>query len=59
MYLSRGIDEKALNMSYYVEHIIQQLRSYHEEADTRMLLHVAYQDRKSAKRVSVASPVRY
>ena len=54
--LSGDIDEKALNVSNDVVHIIEQLRSNHEEADTRMLLHVGYQARQSAKRVSVASP---
>ena len=56
MYVSGGIDEKALHVSNDVVHIIEQLRSNHEEADTRMLLHVAYKARQSAKRVSVASP---
>ena len=56
MYVSGEIDEKALNVSNAVVHIIEQLQSNHEEADTRMLLHVAYQARQSAKRVSVASP---
>ena len=56
MYVSGGIDEKALNISNDVVHIIEQLRSL-EEADTRMLLHVAYQARQSAKMVSVASQI--
>ena len=56
MYVSVGIDEKALNVSNEVVHIIEQLRSNHEEADTRMLLYFAYQARQSANRVSVASP---
>ena len=45
MYVSGGIDEKALNVSNDVVHIIEQLRSNHEEADTPILLHVAYQAR--------------
>ena len=53
--MSGGIDKKALNVSNDVVHIIEQLRSNHEESDTSMLLHVAYQARQSAKRVSVAS----
>ena len=56
MYVSGGIDEKALNVSNNVAHIIEQLRSNHEEADTCMLLHVAYLARQSAKRVIVANP---
>ena len=52
MYVSGGIDEKALNVSNDVVHIIEQLRSNHEEADTRMLLHVAYLARQKANRVS-------
>ena len=56
MYVSGGIDERALNVSNDVVHIIEQLRSNYEEADARMLLHVAYQARQSAKRVIVASP---
>ena len=49
VYVSGEIDEKALNVSNAVLHIIEQLRSNHGEADTRMLLHVAYQARQSAK----------
>ena len=56
VYVSGGIDEKALKVSNDVVHIIEQLRSNHEEADTRMLLHVAYQARHNAKRVIVVSP---
>ena len=52
MYVSGGIDEKALNVS---NTIIEQLRSNHEGAATRMLLHVDYQARQSAKRVIVAN----
>ena len=38
VYVSGGIDEKALNVPNDVVHIIEQLRSNHKEADTRMLL---------------------
>ena len=38
MYMSGGIDEKALKVSKYVVPIIEQLRSNHEEAATHMLL---------------------
>ena len=38
MYMSGGIDEKALKVSSNVEPIIEQLRSNHEEAATHMLL---------------------
>ena len=56
VYVSGGIDEKALNLSNDVVHIIEQLGSNHEEADTRMLLHFAYQARQSAKRASMTNP---
>ena len=56
MYVSGEIDENALNVSNAVVHIIEQLRSNHEEADTRMLLHFAYQAIQSAKRVNMTSP---
>ena len=36
MYVSGGIDEKALDISNDAVHIIEQLRSKHEEADKRM-----------------------
>ena len=38
MYMSGGIDEKVLKVSYDVVPIIKQLRSNHEEAATHMLL---------------------
>ena len=56
VYVSGGIDEKALNVSNDVVHIIEQLRSNHEEADTRMLLHVVYQARQSAKKGYCGKP---
>ena len=49
VYVSGGINEKALKVSNDVVHIIEQLWSNQEEADTRMLLHVAYQARQGAK----------
>ena len=55
-YVSGGVDEKALNVSNDVVHIIEQLRSNHEEADTRMLLHVVYQVRQSAKNGKCGKP---
>ena len=41
MCMSGGIDGKALKVSNDVVHIIEQLRSNHEEADTLILLHVS------------------
>ena len=56
IYVSGGLGEKALKVSSDVVHVIEQLRSNHEEADTRMVLHVAYQARQGAKRIIVSSP---
>ena len=41
MYMSGGINEKALNVSNDVVHIIEQLRSNCTENDTLILLHAA------------------
>ena len=47
--MSGGINEKALKVSNDAVHIIEQLRSYHEEAVTLILFHVADQARQGPK----------
>ena len=54
--MSGGIIEKALKVSNDAVHIIEQLQSDYEEADTLILLHVAHQARPGPKRVIVISP---
>ena len=56
VYVSGGFDDKALKVSSDLVEFVEQLRSNHEEADTRILLHVAYQASYGAKRAVVASP---
>ena len=55
-YVIGGLGEKALKVSSDVVHVMEQLRSNHEEADTRMVLHVAYKARQGAKRIIVSRP---
>ena len=57
--MSGGINEKALKVANDVVHIIEQLPSNREEADTLILLHVADQARQCPKRVIVVSPDTY
>ena len=56
VYVSGGLQAKALEVSFEVIEFVKQLRSNHEEADTRMLLHGASQARSGVNRVVVASP---
>ena len=49
MYMSGGINEKALKVSNDVVHIIEHLRSNHEEAATLILLNAADQARQGPK----------
>ena len=56
VYVSGGFDDKALKVSSDLVEFVEKLRSNHEEADTHILLHVAYQASLGAKRAVVASP---
>ena len=56
VYVSAGFDDKALKVSSDLVEFVEQLCSNHEEADTHILLHVAYQVSLGAKRAVVASP---
>ena len=56
VYMSAGFDDKALKVSSDLVEFVEQLFSNHEEADTSILLHEAYQASLGANRAVVASP---
>lgn len=56
VYVSGGMEDKALRVSCDAVSFIDAIESKHEEADTRILLHLAHVTSPCVRKVVVVSP---
>ena len=56
VYVAGGIGDTALRVTSSCIEYVPQLRSNHEEADSRLMLHIAYAGRQNTQQACVSSP---